>query len=911
MKAFYGLLIFLLVGINTKVFAQAPPNCPPSFSAGYTITGDSVSFCNDGVNLQINPYSNLFSTDSYSVNSISYNPYAWVGANNILVGQDDIWSGVVNLPFLFCFFGQKYNQVVIGANGQVGFDITQAGLGNAWASAGTVAPSSNAAMDNTIMAPYHDIDPSVFYAGSNITWDIYGTAPCRYMVISWDSIPMFSCNNIHASQQVVLFESTYLIDINIKEKPLCANWNTGTAHEGIQNANGTVAFMVPGRNGTQWTASNDSYRFTPAGMNASTNYLYYWVDVPTGDTLGTGTTLSYYPTTNTQVTVLCYAITDCDSVLAGDNDTINVIVTGGTIPDFTPELHLGCNQDTVKFINTSSWTTAGTPIFSWSFGDGGTSTSFSPSHIYTTQGVYNVTLIATNAICADTIVKTIDIQHPLNAQFTVDKTNLCFGNNDLITATSTSVPINAFHSFNWGDGTITNTNPSTHTYAAPGNYNVVLTIQDTLGCIDTDTKNITVDLAAQADFLAELHLGCVDDTVQFTLVNQNNPPGTNYFWWFGDGAVSSQANPTHTYFNQNTYNIMCVTFSGQCSDTAYGTVNLIHPLNAILGIAPDSVCIGTAINASGINSTPATTLSYTFDWGDGTNDVTTTGVASHFYTNAGSYPVVLTITDTLGCTLTDAHNVYIDYPPYGNFTLSDSSICVGQSILIIDSFAPSMKNFTYNFGDGTTISDIKNPMHVYDNSNASPGFTITLTTNYFVCPSTTESKTVEVNSYPIIDLGPDTAICPGVNGSVLLADLNSNANIYEWSTGATQPSIVVSQPGYYWVRANNKECSSTDSIWVKQDCYISIPNSFSPNSDGTNDYFLPREFLSSGLTSFKMSIFNRWGEKIFYTSELLGRGWDGKYNGQDQPQGVYVYMIEATFKNNISKSFTGNVTLIR
>jgi gliding motility-associated-like protein len=98
---------------------------------------------------------------------------------------------------------------------------------------------------------------------------------------------------------------------------------------------------------------------------------------------------------------------------------------------------------------------------------------------------------------------------------------------------------------------------------------------------------------------------------------------------------------------------------------------------------------------------------------------------------------------------------------------------------------------------------------------------------------------------------------------------------------------------------------------VKRDCYLTIPNSFSPNGDGRNDYFLPREILSSGVTSFTMNIFNRWGENIFTTSSIDGRGWDGKYNSIDQPVGVYIYEINVAFINNIKKVFNGNVTLLR
>ncbi|MBL7766148.1 MAG: gliding motility-associated C-terminal domain-containing protein [Chitinophagaceae bacterium] len=719
-----------------------PPNCPPSYSAGYTIIGDSVSFCLDGVNLSIIPSSTLNSTDSYSVNSIPYNPYPWVGANAILVGIDDIWSGVVPLPFPFCFFGQKYNSVVIGANGQVGFDVSQAGMFNAWASNGWVAPNNNAAMNNTIMAPYQDVNPGVIYAGSNITWDIYGQAPCRYMVISWDSIPMFSCSSMLNSAQVVLFESTYLIDINIKEKPLCSTWNGGVAHEGIQNATGTVAFMVPGRNGTTWQATNDSYRFTPSGTQ-TVNFNYTWIDVNTGAVLGTGPTLSYFPTTNTQVTVQMTAITDCDTIQAALNDTINIIVTGNVTADFNYEVHLGCDEDTVIFTNTSTSSVGGVPLYQWDFGDLSGSTATSPTHIYADQNTYSVRLIASDNGCIDTMIKVIDLNHPINAAFAVGPNDsICLGDN--MVASSVSTPLLFLtHDWTWGDGATTTGNPSGHIYATPGVYTINLTVTDTLGCVDTSSMQ-----------------------------------------------------------------------------------------------------------------------------------------------------------------------VFVDNPPFVDFITSDDNVCIGDPVFFSDTMAPFTQSFTWDFGDGSTLNNIHNPSHSWANPNTA-GYTVSLTGYYLICPPMTVTKNIIVNDYPSVNLGDDTTICPGITGAITLADLNNPSATFLWNTGETSNSITVTQPGHYWVMASNGDCTTTDSIWIMRDCYLNIPNSFSPNGDGLNDYFLPRELLSSGLKTFKMNLFNRWGELVFTTDKIDGRGWDGKLNGVNQPMGVFVYVIEAEFINNVRKNYTGNVTLIR
>ncbi len=106
-------------------------------------------------------------------------------------------------------------------------------------------------------------------------------------------------------------------------------------------------------------------------------------------------------------------------------------------------------------------------------------------------------------------------------------------------------------------------------------------------------------------------------------------------------------------------------------------------------------------------------------------------------------------------------------------------------------------------------------------------------------------------------------------------------------------------------------CAAFDTVWVQKDCYMDIPNVFTPNGDGTNDYFYPRQLLTRGVIAFKMDIYNRWGQLIFETTSTDGRGWDGKYNNAPQPSDVYVYMIDATFKDGQIEHHQGNVTLLR
>jgi gliding motility-associated-like protein len=86
-----------------------------------------------------------------------------------------------------------------------------------------------------------------------------------------------------------------------------------------------------------------------------------------------------------------------------------------------------------------------------------------------------------------------------------------------------------------------------------------------------------------------------------------------------------------------------------------------------------------------------------------------------------------------------------------------------------------------------------------------------------------------------------------------------------------------------------------------------IPNTFTPNNDGRNDFFLA---YGNNVAKFRMRIYNQWGEFVFESQNLL-RGWDGTYRGNMQPTGVYVYYVDVTFNSGVTKTFKGTVTLLR
>lgn len=447
------------------------------------------------------------------------------------------------------------------------------------------------------------------------------------------------------------------------------------------------------------------------------------------------------------------------------------------------------------------------------------------------------------------------------------------------------------------------------------------------GCHWYDSATIfVVDSTPHADFEYDYHYGCTEDTVRF--INTSYPTSAidSFAWDFRDSVgnngayyYTDAASPTHIFKEQGFYPVKLLAKNKYCTDTINKLINVSHPLLPDFTVDDSTACVDHLFRFTDVSVLPCSNpkwknvipcVTYLYDFGDG--NTSSLSKPTHKYTKPGTYVVTLTITDGyLHCTASKSHTIIADPTPVVNILTDDTAICQGQAVhLIADYSQTGNTGISFDMGDGSVFPDTNKVVYSY----VEPGtYNVTLTANYRYCPPGTYSFPLQVRPFPGIDLGPDTALCP--NGSpIILSDrmnLGNNAARYVWNTGETTPAIAARTIGTYWARVNLGGCENTDSIMVKKACYIDIPNSFTPNGDGMNDYFLPRETLSNTVATFKMEIFNRWGQQVFDSEVVEGRGWDGKFNGVDQPQGVYVYKLDVAFKNGTREHYTGNLTLLR
>lgn len=158
---------------------------------------------------------------------------------------------------------------------------------------------------------------------------------------------------------------------------------------------------------------------------------------------------------------------------------------------------------------------------------------------------------------------------------------------------------------------------------------------------------------------------------------------------------------------------------------------------------------------------------------------------------------------------------------------------------------------------------------------------------------------------PVLNLGPDTCLIGGQ--SMILNP--GKYDQYEWQDGSSASTYQVRYPGIYWLKVTDQCGEATDSMTVTDDCLpdVFVPNAFTPNHDGMNDYFRILNLHGQKLQEF--TIFNRWGQIIFHSRILTG--WDGTTQGRPAPMGTYVYLIKLTDLDNKTETLHGTVVLIR
>jgi gliding motility-associated-like protein len=462
------------------------------------------------------------------------------------------------------------------------------------------------------------------------------------------------------------------------------------------------------------------------------------------------------------------------------------------VADFTSNATVGCAPFTVNFTNASSIVPNSV---SWDFGDGTSSTSLNPSKTYSTSGIYTVTFVAANSSsCSDTIVKTsyITVNEAPVANFSSNNTQGCSAP---FVAGFTDSSTNAVSwSWNFGDGTSSGQQNPVHVYNNYGSYNVSLTVTNADGCTNTFTRNNYINIIApEANFTADTTQGCFPVSVNFTSTVTTNDSVQNYFWNFGDGNISTDANPSHTYIEGGRFDVsLIITTVSGCIDTLVRTefIRAGTKPNADFVGTPDTVCLFVPVVFTNLTDSSD---QWFWDFGDG--GVSTAFSPSYMYGDTGLFTVTLIVSNN-GCldTMVREDYVYVS-PPRAEFNVIRDCSNPYFVTFTDTSLAPDV--WFWDFGDSTTSID-QHPMHLYTSKGT---FTVSLT----VTDTVTGCTDTYTEPVLVVDVDADFAATP-MSGChpliVQMADSSVDYNTFNWTADgmtstAQNPSFTFTTPGIY------------------------------------------------------------------------------------------------------------------
>jgi len=668
---------------------------------------------------------------------------------------------------------------------------------------------------------------------------------------------------------------------------------------------------------TTSSIATSCFGFTDGSVTATTTsgispFGYSWTTVPAQVTsTAVGLAIGSYSVTVTD----SLGCTTSGNATVTQPPALNMSIAGTSPPD-------SCDIPNGRIILAGDFTTGSTYTVSYLYMAAGASTTVAVTNTYTAgpdititglgEGIYDSIRIITNG-CPYNTLGPVPLVDPLPPAppYVNSNSPVCLGQPINFTTTSTTTGV----TYTWSGPNGFTSAIQTPTITAAGFndsgwYKVTVMVKN---CYSSDSTKVRV-VANPAPLAANNSPKCSDvDTIVLTSSNSNPGTGTtgDAFVWNGpDAFYSTFQNPILIHPAVTAAGAYTVEVTRDGCSAAAVTVVTVHPTPPAPDILDTNYCqLATAVplSATGTNirwyATATAALS----------DSIPVPTPNTNVPNIKTWYATQTSSTTPACTSVKAAvTVGVYALPDPKFTITDSVFCEGTYFTFAvtgENTGVDYQGLTWTFGPDV-VHDVNPVLHSFSQDGP---IDVIVNVNYKVCPDAELKHLVRVYPYPSLQLGDDTAICPGSEKLVIGDNKNDldPAARWIWNTGEKTSKIDVVAPGTYYVKVTSNGCSTSDTIMVANDCYMNMPNVFTPNGDGVNDFFFPRQYLTRGLTSFSMTIYNRWGQVVFESKSIEGRGWDGTFNDVPQSQGVFIYVIDATFKDGQKEHHQGNITLLR
>lgn len=664
MKQFYCALAAVLFHISgVSLYAQ---NCIPTTVNGRVITIACPQTCTS-IGYQV-PH--IKSSTDYLIQQIPYQPYTFTtpgGNEPTEVYIDDKFSHLLSLPFPVCFYGGLYSNFLIGSNGVISFDVSQADCNNDYrldfgpATPGVPQPIPHVGTGSctqtnnrkypalSIMGPYQDLNPNTTATTPDrkIEWRIEGTAPCRKLIVSFYQIALYGDINSVNTSQIVVYESTGIIDMFIESKRLDQSgvppWNADFAILGVQK-NNTTAVAAPGKNCTVWTATNEGYRFLPQGPGSRfVNAQLFTLSGSLVATADTATTTpgvldinfpSVCPPTGSTQYVIKTTFASCSDpgTLLVSADTVTLNLSNGLFAT-----SVSANTDCGPPTGTITVTIPpgfGNPPFTYVL-DGGTPVVALSPYTFTgvSAGPHTIDITDASGNCTSSINQTVIRNNGLLANLSATGASCVEVYNGTITATA----LNGTGPFTFkldGNVAVAGPNPYTFTNVNSGLHDIW--VYDATGC---QTNMLTINVPAGAGVSGNattLPATCSAASNGKIIVTAS---GAFPYTYQLDGGLPQNGGAVYTFNNvtPGPHTVLIKDFNG-CT----------HAINITVGAGPDITAVNSTTNTTCLGAS------------NGTLTITpVNGAAPYTYSLNGLPAVPGTVPYTFTNLATGAHNFQV------------------------------------------------------------------------------------------------------------------------------------------------------------------------------------------------------------------------------------------------------------
>ncbi|PLW93215.1 MAG: hypothetical protein C0592_06765 [Marinilabiliales bacterium] len=606
-----------------------------------------------------------------------------------------------------------------------------------------------------------------------------------------------------------------------------------------------------------------------------------WVDI----TVWGGTTPYYYNWSNTE------ASQDIDDLPSGtytvtitdDNSCTSTISVTLTDP---PQLTLGvtstdnnCYGDILGSVDVTVG--GGTLPYSYSWANSDYLLSWTEEDQDSLQNyMYYVTVTDANGC---TLNDSAEVTSP-------DELQLSFTHNDVTTNGGSNGSINTNISggvtpylFSWSNGATT----QNLTNIPAGWY--ILTVTDAHSCTIIDSVFIAEPANPLMVNLSATRVTCFggsDGTVTAEAAGGTAP--YTYLWSNGNTTTFIDSLPAGFY---------SITVTDYYSNTTSDTIEVLQPDNFVFtDTIIDVSCYGLSNGEIDVTITGGTSPYY-YEW---LNSDYVLAALTEDISNMPADIYTLLLEDTMGCKATQTFTINQPDELELDLTVTDAYCYDGSSGAISSTVAGGTPNYAYLWSTTDITADISNiPAGTYY-------LTVTDDHNCFKMDSAVVSQPDSIE----IDYTTTPVSCTDQSdGTIIIYPNGGNGNyLYTWDNGETTAGLEGLIGGDYTVTVTDMMgCTGTETITVNVigiDC-ITIPSSFTPNSDGINDLWTIDN--AELYDAFEVTIFNRWGQEVF-SSIGAYEGWDGTYNGEPMPATTYYYFIRLSAD---SPMMQGTVTIVR